>query len=99
MADSTPVIGILALVVLAVAVLVIVPAGPGPTLIPEQTDHQQTWDEYQVDNPSLDFSAGFGLLVLNLALMLAFISYSFFTYRNPDEEEPWRELSYYEDDE
>ena len=98
MADSTPIVGIVALLFLVVAVLVILPAGPSP-LLPEQADPQQTWDEYQVDNPSLDFSAGFVLLLLNLALMLGFMSYSLLTYRNPDEQEPWRELSYYEDDE
>lgn len=99
MADSRPIVGIVALLVVVGAVVVIVPAGPGPILVPEQTDPQQTWDEYQVDNPSLDFSAGFVLLLVNLALMLGFMSYSLLSYRDPDEEEPWRELSYYEDDE
>lgn len=98
MANSTPIIGILALLVVVAIVVVVVPAGPGP-LMPAEPDPQQTWDEYQVENPSLDFSAGFGLLLFNLALMLGFLSYSLLTYRDPDEEEPWRELSYYEDEE
>lgn len=99
MADSTPVVGIIALIILIVTVLVILPVGSGRLVIPQNEDYEQRWEESQVHSPSVDFSAGFALLVLNLALMLGIISYSLLSYRDPDDEEPWRELSYYEDDE
>lgn len=99
MGESNPLIGVLALVVLAVAILIIIPAGPGALVVPEHEDYDQMWQEYDVDNPSLDFSVGFLLLLLNLTLMLGVLSYSLLTYRDPDDEEPWRDLSYFEDEE
>lgn len=98
MANSTPLVGILALLVVVAIVVVVVPVGPEP-LMPAEPDPQQTWDEYQVENPSLHFSAGVGLLLFNLVLMLGLLSCSLLSYRDPDEEEPWRELSCDEDEE
>lgn len=99
MSDSNPLVGILALVFLVVAILVIVPVGPGELVIPEHEDYDQMWQDTQVDNRSLDFSVGLVLLVANLALMLGVLSYALLTYRGPDDGEPWRDLSHFEDEE
>lgn len=97
--DAKPLVGVVALLVMAIGVLVIVPAGPGQLVIPSHDDYDQTWDDYEVSDPTVDFSVGFVLLLVNLGLMLGVLSYSLLTYREPEDGEPWRELSYFEDDE
>ncbi|MEF8815023.1 MAG: hypothetical protein V5A55_14605 [Halovenus sp.] len=99
MSDSNPLVGVIALVVLAVAILIITPAGPGALVVPEHEDYDQMWQDYQVTDPTLDFSVGIVVLLLNLGIMLGLLSYSLLTYRGPDDKESWRDLSYFEDDE
>lgn len=100
MSDSSPIIGVLALLAILLGVLVIVPAGPGQLTILTNEDYDEKWEEYEVTDPTIDFSVGFGLLVLNLSIMIGFLTYSLVTYRDPEEEDdPWDDPPELEDEE